>query len=64
MKMPNVITEAKDPVRNFTFRVRAYRKLTPREMKVAFAVWNGQRDKRRTLKNKVVEIVSIIGYDE
>jgi len=64
MQMPNVITEVKEPDKNFVFRVRAYRKLTPREMRLAFAVWNQQRDKRRTLRNKVIEVFSIIGAYE
>ena len=64
MQLPNVITEVHDPDINFTFKVRAYRKLTPREMKVSFAIFNQQRDKRRSLKNKTVEVMSIIGFNE
>jgi len=64
MKMPDVITQTHDPKNNFTFRVRAYRKLAPRELRVAFFVWNRQRDKRRSLRNKTVEVTSIIGYNE
>lgn len=64
MKMPNVITQIHDPKKNFTFRVRAYRELTPQEMKATFFVWKNQRDKRKTLKNKTIEVISIIGHDE
>ena len=64
MEAPNVITEIKDPEKNFKFRVHAFRKLTPHEMKISFAQWNQQRDKRRSLKNKVVEVVSIIGFND
>ncbi len=64
MKMPNVITQTRNPTNNFTFRVRAYRKLTPQEMRAALFLWNRQRDKRRSFKNKTVEVTSIIGYDE
>lgn len=64
MKMPNVITQTHNPADNFTFRVRAYRELTPQEMRLAFFIWNRQRDKRRSFKNKIVEVTSIIGYDE
>jgi hypothetical protein len=64
MQMPEVITEVKDPKKTFTFRVRAYRKLTPHEMKVSFNLWNQQRDKRRSFKNKIVEVVSIIGIND
>lgn len=64
MQMPKVITEVIDQDDNFTFRVRAYRTLTAREMRATFYLWNRQRDKRRSLKNKIVEVFSIIGYDE
>ncbi len=63
MLMPDVVTEIMDKKNNFTFRVRAYRKLTPYEMKVSYADWYRQRDKRRSYKNKIIEMVSIIGYD-
>ncbi len=33
MREPDVITETYDPKNNFTFRVKAYRKLTPAEMR-------------------------------
>ena len=64
MKMPNVITQTRNPTNNFTFRVRAYRELTPQEMRAALFLWNRQRDKRRSFKNKTVEVTSITGYDE
>lgn len=64
MEMPNAITKTKDQKMNFTFRVRAYRKLTPQEMRISFANWNQQRDKRKSLKNKVIEVVSIIGIND
>jgi len=58
--MPTVVTEMKDPDKNFTFRVLAYRKLTETEMRQAFAVWNQQRERRRSLKNQTVEVISSI----
>jgi hypothetical protein len=64
MKMPDVITQTHDSNNNFTFRVRAFRKLTPQEMRAGFFIWNHQRDKRKSLKNKIIEVISIIGYDE
>jgi len=64
MKMPNVITQTHDPKKNFKFRVRAYRELTPQEMRISFQLWNQQRDKRKSLRNKTVEVVSTIGYNE
>lgn len=64
MKMPDIITQTRNPTNNFTFRVLAYRKLNPKEMRLAFSNWNRQRDKRHSLKNKIVEVTSIIGYDD
>lgn len=64
MKKPEVITELKDKKSNFTFRVHAYRKLTEQELKASFQTWNDQRDKRLKLKNKTIEITSVIGYYE
>lgn len=64
MQMPDIVTEVKDKQNNFTFRVRAYRKLTPHEMKLSYALWHQQRDKRRSYKNKIIEVVSIIGHNE
>ena len=64
MQIPNVITEVIDKEKNFSFRVRAYRKLTEQEMRTAFIVWSRQRDKRRTFKNKIIEVTSTLGYDE
>jgi hypothetical protein len=64
MKEPDVITETRDPKNNFTFRVRAYRKLTPKEMRKELFVWSRQGDKKRSLKNKTVTVTSIIDYEE
>ena len=64
MEMPTVITQTKDPKNNFTFKVRAYRTLTPQEMRQAFYFWNQQRDRRYSVRNKTVEVTSIIGHDE
>lgn len=64
MPMPDTVTEIKDKKNNFTFRVRAYRKITPQEMTESYADWYRQRDKRWSYKNKIIEVVSIIGYDE
>lgn len=64
MREPDVITETHDPKNNFTFRVRAYRKLTPTEMRKAYFVWSRQGDKRQSLKNETVTVDSIVGYNE
>ena len=64
MQMPNVITEVKDPKKNFVFRVRAFRKLTSHEMRSSFAMWYRQRDKRRALRNKVIDVITYIGAND
>ncbi len=64
MKLAPIITEMKIQKDNFLFRVRAYRKLTPGELKTAYILWYRQRDKRKSLKNKTIEVISIIGHDE
>lgn len=64
MEMPQVVNEMKYPKRNFTFRVRAYRTLDRGEMRMSYVLWNRQRDKRRSLRNKTVEVTSLIGRDE
>lgn len=63
-KKPDVITEIHDPKNNITFRVRAYRKLTQKEMRKAYFVWSRQGDKKQSLENKTVTVDSLIGYDE
>jgi len=64
MKEPDVTTETYDPKNNFTFRVKAYRKLTPKEMRKALFVWSHQGDRKHSLKGKTVTVTSIIGYKE
>jgi len=64
VKTPDVITQTHNPKNNFTFRVRAYRRLTPKEMRKAYFVWSRQGDKKHSLKNKTVTVTSIVGYDE
>ena len=61
MEVPKVATEAKDQKLNFTFRVMAYRQLTPIELKQTYAVWLGQSKRNRPKKNQIVTILSVIG---
>lgn len=64
MEQPNVITEMKDPDLNFTFAVRAYRKVTEDEMRFAFVVWRRQKKSNRPRRNQRVEVISIIGHNQ
>lgn len=47
--------------KNFTFVVWAFRALTDYEMKMNYAEWNRQRDKRRSLKNQQINVISNLG---
>jgi hypothetical protein len=46
---------------NFRFEVWAYRPLTRQELRMAYTVFQQGRDKRRTLRNRTVQMVSVIG---
>jgi hypothetical protein len=48
---------------NFKFEVWAYRKLTDGELNFCWQNWKRQRDKRKSLKNKVVRVISNHGLD-
>jgi hypothetical protein len=64
MKAPIVPTELKYSDLNFTFRVLAYRQLSRDELLQAFGLWQGQSKRNRPKKNQLVEVTSIIGFDE
>ena len=64
METPNVVTEMKDPALNFTFCVRAYRKITKEEMRFGYAMWRGQKKSNKPKRNQRIEVISIIGHDE
>lgn len=61
--MPNVITRVHDEKESFTLQVRSCRELTPEEMRIACRQWNRQGNRRKPVRNKVVEVVSIIGQN-
>ena len=61
MEAPNVVTEVNDPKLNFTFAVRAYRKVSDDEMRLAYAMWRGQKKSNKPKRNQRVEVISIIG---
>lgn len=46
---------------NFRFEVWAYRQLTGEELKKAFEAFMRRRDRRVSLKNKLVQVLSKIG---
>jgi hypothetical protein len=51
----------RDDEKNFTFVVWAFRALTDYEMRFSYADWNRQRDKRRSLKNQQIDVISNLG---
>ena len=51
----------RDEEKNFTFVVWAFRALTDFEMRFSYSEWNRQRDKRRSLKNQQIDVISNLG---
>jgi hypothetical protein len=51
----------RDEEKNFTFVVWSFRPLSDREMQFAYGTWNEQRDKRRSLNNKQIDMISNLG---
>ena len=51
----------RDEENNFTFVVWAFRALTDYEMRFSYSEWNRQRDKRRSLKNRQIDVISNLG---
>ena len=64
MQLPNVLTEIKDSALNFTFAVRAYRRLTQEEMQYSYTHWRSQKKSNKPKKNIRIEIISLIGHNE
>ncbi len=52
-----------DPSVNFRFEVWAYRQLTREELGMTYQLWAQQRDRRRSLKNKTIQIVANHGIE-
>jgi hypothetical protein len=49
---------------NFRFQVMAYRPLTEGELMMNYRLWNSQRDRRRSLRNQTVTVISNAGWLE
>jgi len=49
---------------NFRFQVMAYRPLTDAELIYNYRLWNSQRDRRRSLRNQTVTVISNAGWLE
>lgn len=61
---PSVLTEIYVEKLNFTFCVRAYRKVTENEMRNALRFWMQSERRKKLPKNMRVEVVTIHGYND
>jgi (2Fe-2S) ferredoxin len=59
MELPNVATEVRDEPNQVTYRVMAYRKLTPDEA-VRFVQLHLRRAKRKARRGSVVTIITTV----
>lgn len=62
--IPNVITTLKKSDQNFTFHVTAYRKLSEQEMYAALKVWMRQNNLKRIPRNRIVNYILTVGFNE
>lgn len=63
MPMPDVITECNFEELNFTFRVRAYRTLSPEEMDYCLREWMRANRFKKLPRNKEGEVLSLLGSE-
>lgn len=61
---PKVVTTLRSTERNFTFHVTAYRKLSEKEMHIALNAWMAQNKLKNIPRNKVINYVMTVGFDE
>lgn len=52
-----------DPSVLFRFEVWAYRQLSREELGMTFQLWARQRDRRRSLKNKTIQVIANHGIE-
>jgi hypothetical protein len=64
MNMPDVSNIAKDPARNITFNVMAYRTLTQPEVMMSIRYFRSTKAGKKLKNNTTYTIVSIIGYND
>jgi len=64
MTSPTFLNVLRDPTRDITYRVLAYRALTHSELRVAVALYLRSRKNKQPKAGSTVEIVSVIGFDE
>lgn len=61
--MESVSTTIEFPEQGFTFKVRAFRKLTDAEMQLFFKEWCDERKGRPLPRNKTVTLICFWGKD-
>lgn len=47
-----------DDATNFRFEVWAYRTLTEEELSMTYTLWNRQRDRRKKLRNQLIQVIA------
>ena len=63
LEMPNVVTSCKISGTNFIFSVRAYRKLSDAEMKIAIKMWMREKRIKKVPRRGKGMWIAIHGFD-
>lgn len=63
MTAPNVVTTSTIKKKNLVFRVHAYRKLSPAEMRGAFWQWMYDTRRKKIPTNMIIDYSAIHGFD-
>lgn len=64
MEMPNVLSTIRDPRKNITYQVVAYRSLSREEMVMSVRQFLSQKGKPKVKPGSTVKIISIIGFKD
>ncbi len=63
MQLPNIDNVLKDPKKNITYIIMAYRKLTREKMVLAVRHYHSQRKAKKPKRGQTITIYTIIGHD-
>ena len=64
MQLPDIVNILKDPEKDVTYKIVAYRKLSRDEMVQAVRFYHSQKKKKRPKKGDTIEIITIFGHNE
>lgn len=64
MNAPSVVSTLRSDELNFTFHVKAYKKLTHSELKRILNIWMRHKRITKLPKNKTITYITILGFDE